>query len=349
MPDIDSSKPILVTGASGYIASWIVKELLDTGHTVHGTVRSLQDPMKTAHLRELAADARGRLELFEADLLEEGSFQPAMEGCELVIHTASPFRRKVGDPQIELVDPAVRGTRNVLNTVNATPSVKKVALTSSAVAIYGDADELRAMEKNTFTEADWNLTSDLRHKPYSYSKTAAEKAAWRIQESQDRWEMAVLNPAFVLGPSLSARTDGVSTDFMLSFLRGQFKSGVPDLYLGMVDVRDVARAHIRAGFIPEARGRFILCRETRGMIDLAAMLKDLYGVRYPLPKRTIPKWLAYLIGPANGLSRRTVKHDIGYYFELDNSRSIDLLGIEYRPLRETLKDQVDQLEQMRLV
>nr|GMD64740.1 cinnamoyl-CoA reductase 1-like [Ipomoea batatas] len=127
-------KTVCVTGASGYIASWIVKFLLQRGYIVKATVRYPDDPKKTEHLLSLEG-AKERLHLFKADLLEEGSFDSVVEGCEGVFHTASPFFHNVTDPQAELIDPAVKGTLNVLGSCAKTPSVQKVVVTSSIAAV----------------------------------------------------------------------------------------------------------------------------------------------------------------------------------------------------------------------
>ncbi len=117
MKTIDKSKPVLVTGATGYLASWIVKQLLDEGYPVHATVRNKQQTKKYEYLLQLASESKGKLAIFEADLLNEGSFKEAMQNCELVIHTASPFKISgIKDAQKELVEPALKGTQNVLNT-----------------------------------------------------------------------------------------------------------------------------------------------------------------------------------------------------------------------------------------
>ncbi|KAL2942061.1 Tetraketide alpha-pyrone reductase 1 [Bienertia sinuspersici] len=124
-------KVVCVDGASGYIASWLVKLLLNRGYTVKATVR---DPKKVDHLRSLEG-AKERLHLLPANLLEEGSFDAAVEGCEGVFHTASPFYHDVKDPQVELLDPAVKGTNNVLNACAKFSSIKRVVLTSSMAAV----------------------------------------------------------------------------------------------------------------------------------------------------------------------------------------------------------------------
>ncbi len=158
--NIDKSTPVLVTGGNGYIASWLTKYLLEQGINVRATVRDPSNEKKVGHLKKIAENTRGRLTLFQADLLKEGSFNDAMRGCELVFHTASPFViRGIKDPQKELVDPAVKGTRNVLEAANRIESVKRVVLTSSVVAIYGDAVDMQQTKNGIFTEEHWNTTS----------------------------------------------------------------------------------------------------------------------------------------------------------------------------------------------
>lgn len=340
---IDKERPVLVTGGSGYIASWVVKQLLEQGYKVNATVRNKSKIAKVDHLLKLQKQFPGKLELYEADLLKEGSFAEAMKDCALVIHMASPFKVNVKDPQKELVDPALKGTRNILQTVNNTSTVKRVVLTSSVVAIYGDASDIEQTENGVFTEAYWNTTSSLKHQPYSYSKTLAEKEAWKFEGEQQRWDLVVINPSFVMGPSLSDRTDGESTDFMIQLLSGTFKSGAPYLAFGFVDVRDVAAAHILAGTKESASGRHITCARTKTMLDAATILRREFGDKYKLPSRQLPKFLMYLVGPFVGFSWKFVRNNVGIPMKFDNSYSKKDLGLVYRDLSETFKDQVEQL------
>ncbi|KAL6327722.1 hypothetical protein AAG906_024691 [Vitis piasezkii] len=127
-------KVVCVTGASGYIASWLVKLLLQRGYTVKATVRDPNDPKKTEHLLALEG-AKERLHLFEANLLEEGSFDSVVDGCDGVFHTASPVVMIVDDPQAQLIDPALKGTMNVLGSCAKAPSVKRVVVTSSMASV----------------------------------------------------------------------------------------------------------------------------------------------------------------------------------------------------------------------
>jgi len=347
---IDSSKPILVTGAGGYIASWIIEYLLEKGYRVRGTVRSLAQNERLSHLESMAKQHEGRLELFEADLLRHGDFQKAMDGCELVFHTASPFKVSgVKDPQRELIDPALEGTRNVFLSVEETPSVKRVVLTSSVAAIFGDAREIEDQPNQIFTEDAWNLSSNLLHQPYPFSKTLAEKEAWNMASQQMRWDLVVMNPAFVLGPSRSRRTDSTSTGFVRSLLNGAFKSGTAALYFGVVDVRDVAQAHILAGFTPATAGRHILCNETLSMLEMAKMLNEAYPGRFALPSKEMPKWLLWLMAPKIGFTRKYIRDNVGFKPMFDNRKAIEQFNLRYRPVRETLLDQAAQLLQDGLI
>lgn len=134
--------PVAVTGASGFIGSWVVKQLLDQGVTVHATVRSLQQKDRVAHLEEMGSKGAGTLKLFEADLRDSGGFAAAFASCKAVMHMASPFRiQGVKNAEQELIGPAVNGTRNVLQAVSACSAVERVVLTSSVAAIHGDSTE----------------------------------------------------------------------------------------------------------------------------------------------------------------------------------------------------------------
>ncbi|BDS09664.1 SDR family oxidoreductase [Aureispira anguillae] len=341
---IDKNTPVLVTGGSGYIASWVVKKLLEQGYLVNATVRNKSKIEKVDHLLKLQTEFPQRLKLYEADLLKKGSFEKAMEGCELVIHMASPFKINVKDAQKELVDPALEGTRNILNQVNATPSVKRVVLTSSVVAIYGDAADAVLTKNGIFTEEYWNTSSSLKHQPYSYSKTLAEQEAWKLQKAQQRWDLVVINPSFVMGPSLSNRKDGESTDFMIQMLSGNFKTGVPNMTFGLVDVRDVAEAHILAGTKASASGRHITCNRSHTMLEIAKILKQEFGTKFKLPSSELPKFLLYIVGPLmGGLSWKFISGNVGFPLNFDNSYSQKDLGLTYRKIAETLKDHADQL------
>ncbi|CDO29781.1 SDR family oxidoreductase [Mycolicibacterium porcinum] len=341
---IDPDAPVLVTGANGYIGSWIVRALLEAGHTVHGTVRNPEKASGLEHLHKLTADHPGRLKLFKADLLEPGSFDEAMAGCELVMHTASPFLLSgYTDAQEALIRPALEGTRNVLDAVNRTESVKRVVLTSSVVAIYGDARESRDVPGGVFTDEHWNTTSSTDHQPYPYSKTVAEQEAWKYQKAQDRWDMVTIHPGLVLGPALTSASDSASLSTMKQFTDGTLLAGAPALTMGVVDVRDVAEAHVRAGYTPEAHGRYIVNADSLTLLEIGKILRRRFGPFYPIPRMTAPKVVVKAIAPLAGLTREFVERNIGYPLVFDNSRSRDELGLSYRPAAQTITDHFQQM------
>lgn len=288
--EINRNKPVLVTGGNGYIASWLVRYLLEEGIDVHATVRNPDDDKKVGHLRRIAQNTPGRLTLFKADLLDESAFDAPIASCELVFHTASPFLLGgITDPQRQLVDPAVKGTQNVLNSVGRTPQVKRVVLTSSVAAVHGDNIDIQRTVKGIFTEADWNTTSSLTHQAYSYSKTLAERAAWDMAGAQERWDLVVINPAVVVGPSLTSASDSGTFELMNRYVNGSLRMGAPALSFGFVDVRDVATAHLKAGFIPGAHGRHLTVSETFSLLELSRILQKHFGRRYPFPRSESPK------------------------------------------------------------
>ncbi|BBX32403.1 cinnamyl-alcohol dehydrogenase [Mycolicibacterium mageritense DSM 44476 = CIP 104973] len=344
MTTIDPAAPVFVTGASGYIGSWIVRYLLEAGYTVHGTVRNPQKATGLEHLHKLSADHPGRLKLFKADLLEPGSFDEAMAGCELVMHTASPFLLSgYTDAQEALVRPALEGTRNVLDAVNRTQTVKRVVLTSSVVAIYGDTCESRDVPGGVFTDEHWNTTSSVEHQPYSYSKTVAEQEAWRYQKAQDRWDLVTIHPGLVLGPSLTSASDSASLSTMKQFTDGTLLAGAPALTMGVVDVREVADAHLRAGFTPEAHGRYIVNADSLTLLQIGKILRRKFGPLYPFPWTTTPKIVVKAIAPVAGLTRKFVDRNVGYPLVFDNHRSRDELGLVYRPVEQTVTDHFRQM------
>ena len=337
---------LLVTGAAGYLGSWIVKTLLDEGHEVHGSVRDLNDPGKTRHLLALARQHPGRLHLFEADLLRPGSFDGAAAQCEIILHSASPYRLQGWvDAQKELIEPALHGTEEVLQAAARNPGVRRVVLTSSIVACSASHAETRQRHGGVLDEEAWNDSSQLAIDPYALSKTLAERRAWALAGPPSHWDLVTLNPGAIFGPSLSQRVDAESVSMMRQFATGQFRSGVPDLQLGIVDVRDVAQAHVRAALQPQAQGRHVLVAEPRTLLELGRALAALApDLSQGLPRRTLPRWLIWLLGPLVGLSRHFVRDNVGLRTQYVNAKSQRTLGLRYRPVEETLADHLRQLQ-----
>jgi nucleoside-diphosphate-sugar epimerase len=300
---------------------------------------------KVAHLLAMGAAGLGRLTLFKADLLQDGSFDAAAEGCSVILHTASPFVTAVRDPQRDLVDPAVMGTRNVLDAANRTPSVERVVLTSSCAALYGDAADTTRAPEGHLTEAVWNTTSSLTHNAYSFSKTLAEQAAWAMAKAQDRWRLVVVNPALIIGPALNPDPTSEVFDLVRQIVDGRMRMGAPDLELGVVDVRDVAEAHLRAAFLPQANGRNIVFERSASILDMADTLRASGDGKLRLPRRKLPSWLVNLVGPlaTPQLSRAWFSQNHGHPWRASNAKAMGELGLTFRPVDAALREMVAQM------
>ena len=336
---------VFVSGVSGYLASWIVACLLRDGHTVQGTVRCLDDAAKLRHLHNLARIHPGRLELFEADLSEAGSFDKAMQGCSVVIHTASPrFPARPGNVQDALLQPALEGMLNVLGSVKRTPTVRRVVLTSSIGTLYTDARELTGVPDCMVREDGCNTNRDPRYDSHVYAKMVAERAARKAQRQQRHWDLVTMHPGVMFGPALSRRTDTASVRIMLRFLRGMFRIGVPQLTLGFVDVRDAAEAHVRAALLPHAGGRYIVVGEALRMLEMAKLMRvKAFGLKDRRPRREMSRLAASFLAPLYGLQRKYVLRNAGHLVRYDNVRSRNELGLVYRSPAETLHDHISQL------
>ena len=387
-------QPVLVTGCDGYVGGVLVRLLLQLGFTVHGTyynddndndnnnsssnrnnktISSMPKQHQLHYLLELP-NAKQRLHLFPADLLvADNSFYQAMQGCGIVFHTASPFVMKHGlNVPKTLIEPAVQGTRHVLQTATATPTVRRVVLTSSIGAMYADAVETTRTTRtrttiddnddhhmmNGINESAWNRSSTIQHQPYFLSKTMAEQAAWVLAGSQTQWTMVTMNPAMILGPGLIYHAQSESYKTICEKLsKAHFSTwfGVPDFAMPIVDVRDVAAAHVLAAAAAvndtdettKIKGRFILSATNSSIGQIAGLLRKHFP-NYPLPlwsKSLVPKWVAFLATPLlrQGMDRWTVWYNLNTSVHVDNTKSRQVLQLQYRPLEETLCDMYQQL------
>ena len=338
-----STEIVLVTGGTGFVASHLVSQLLDRGYTVRASVRSLANEAKTGPLRRLGAggDVRGRLELFEADLLKPGSFDAAADGCAYVFHVASPFLlpEQIKHTGSDVIRPAVEGTRNVIAAVERAPSVRRLVLTSTVGAIFGDYIDVLGMENQTLSERYFNTTSTPENNPYHYAKTVAEQEAWKLAESQDRWSLVTVNPGLILGPSLVPASDSGSLFLMNELMAGYFFYGAPGFSFTFADVRDVAAAHVTAAENPDASGRYILARpEMVSMHEMARIIRSEHPGRVLIPRHRVPDSAVRVLGPRFGLTPDYIAKHLGIRFAVDNRRSVAELGVAYRPVRQTMLD-----------
>lgn len=309
---MDLSKPVLVTGATGYVAGVLIEKLLDAGLTVHCTVRNLEKKGPLGHV------PHKRLRFFQADLLKERSFDSAMDNCAVVFHTASPVNLDAypQNPWEETVQPAVFGTRNVLKTASRTPSVHTVVLTSSIGAIYSDnwdTHVLQPASNNVF-----NQTASLNYHAYFYSKTQAELTAWVIAGSQTQWRLKVVNPGMVLGPGVVWPANSETCDMFRQVADGRMALGAPSLHLPLVDVRDVADAHLEIAFSADSPPRWLLVNQVVSIMELGKVV----GKNFPwiwVPRWTVPMWVVWLLAPflPVPLRRRTVYRNFGVVPKID--------------------------------
>ncbi|KAJ4833700.1 hypothetical protein Tsubulata_044260 [Turnera subulata] len=312
----EGKKVVCVTGASGYIASWLIKHLLQRGYTVKATVRDPSDPKKIENL--LALDgAKERLQFLKANLLEEGSFDAVVEGCEGVFHTASPVIHSPTDPQAEVIDPAVKGTLNVLKSCARNHSIKRVILTSSTSAVTYDGRDHTpdmVMDESFYSDPVFCRQQKLW---YPLAKTLAEKAARNFAE-ENGLDLVIINPGFVIGPLLQPNLSSVG--MILNLVGAQ---AYLDAYYRSVDVRDVADVHIQAFETPSARGRYCLVADVTHFSDVVKIIGKQFPTLHLPEKSEAPKTLF----PKSKVSKEKVK----------------TLGINFIPLEVTLRDTVESL------
>ncbi len=334
-------KTVCVTGASGFVGSQIVVDLLERGYEVRATVRDPSNLEKYGFLKELPGADEG-LTLHRGQLLEEGCFDEVMEGCDYCIHTASPYVLDVKDPQADLVEPAVKGTENVLGSAHQA-GVKRVIVTSSMAAVTDEPDPDKVL-----TEDDWNEKSSLKRNPYYFSKAEAERAAWRLAEERDGLDVVVINPYLVIGPSVTPSLN-TSNEIFVDLMSGEYP-GIISLTWGIVDVRDVSLAHLEAMERDDAEGRFLCVAERMTMEEVVELLnKEGYDEAYSLPSFNLAspigdfatRIFSYFQPAGTGSYLRT---HLGKVPSFDNAKSRDVLGLDYRPVEETILATVKDLE-----
>jgi len=315
---------IFLTGASGFIAKHILRELLERGHAVRASVRS-----ETRQAEVAALFPGADLDFARLDLERDAGWAEAMQGCDALIHTASPFpMRDPRDPQ-DLIRPAVEGTRRALDAAIAA-GIGRVVLTSSVAAIYKDAAKPPAAPSD---EANWTRPDAPFVTAYEASKTLAERAAWDIAAATPGLALTVVNPGFVVGPPMDARF-GTSLDLVARIMAGSDPLA-PPLTLPVVDVRDVARMHVDALDLEAAAGaRFAAVAETMSFADMARVLRAWDPSLRPAT-RVAPTWLLRVL--ALGLPEmRTVVKGLGRNMHVSGARAAETFGLAFIPGRDAL-------------
>lgn len=326
---------VLVTGASGYIAGYCVRELLEHGYAVRGTVRSLAARDKVAHLRVLAEQTGGTLELVEADLADDEGWAAAVAGCTHVMHVASPNPPNVPKHEDELIRPAVEGTLRVLRACADSGTVRRVVLTSSIAAVTMGHDQ---DSDTVYTEEDWS-NPDLCP-AYAKSKTLAERAAWDFVAAlpaQRRIELSAINPGFVIGP-LQRPEVGTSVEGVRKLLDREVP-GSPRIGFAPVDVRDVAILHRLAMQRPEAAGNRYLCAGDHMWVqEMAKILAEEFNPEgFRVPTGRLPYWVMWAFARFDQTTRMALDF-VGRQELVTADKAVRELGWSMRPIRESIVD-----------
>lgn len=319
---------VLVTGGTGYLAGWTIIRLLEEGYTVRTTVRSIQRAQGLRSRLSRYTSGLDRLTLHEADLLDDAGWASALEDVDYVLHQASPMSGKA------VIQAAREGTTRVLKA-SAVAGVKRVVMTSSGLAASrpspGSLAPGQAIDERFWTDVHQRGVGD-----YMRAKTLAEQDAWAFVRSAGvELELVTILPGFMQGPAL-AGTYSDSVGVVASMLNGKMPA-VPDIGLGIVDIRDVVDLHLLAMCSPNAAGqRFIACGDFLWFRDIAAILKDGFGDRAAkVSVRRMPDWLVKLLGFFNSRIAGMVP-ELGNVAKLSSEKALRALGWAPRPAIESI-------------
>jgi len=280
---------VVVTGASGYIGSHIVANLLSRGMRVRATVRDLDDPERVDHLKSLEISDGGSIEIVEMDLFDSDSVELAISGCSDLIHTAATVIVRARDPQTKIVDPSVIGTKNVISAIEKSGTVERFVHTSSTAAIRPMDWE----DGTILTTESWANDATLENNPYGLAKVSAEKIVrdWHASlEEGERPRLVTIHPCMVFGPPLSPRHLRGSLAILMAMVRRKVPLNLP-MQINIVDVRDVAEAHVRALRGGKDEGRYLTVSGEMMMSDIAKALKIAHPERKWITWEA-PYWLA---------------------------------------------------------
>ena len=331
---------VLVTGATGYIGLHCIHQLLNQGYAVNGSIRSPERKEEIFEALKNHNTPTENLNLFTFNLTEDDGWDEGMEGCDYLLHVASPIALENHDEDF-FVKPAVAGVKRAFKFAKKY-NVKKVVLTSSVAAIFDTLEE-----KTYYDETDWSDPENPSISHYSKSKTLAERAAWDFVKNEDNpFELAVINPALVIGPSLSGDL-GESNKAIAMVATGKMPVAVP-LQFGYVDVRDVATAHVLAMQNSNSNGeRFALAEKDLWYKDVAKVLRD--NGFDKAPTFNVPVWLAKILANFSKELKITLPY-LGRVRSVKNtSKAKDILGWNPRPAEQSIIDIAEQIKEMGLI
>ena len=328
---------VLVTGASGFIAEHCIIELLKNGYSVKGSLRSMNREQEVRDAIKTGASDEN-LEFCKLDLLEDDGWEDAMWDCDYLMHVASPFVIEDPKDENELIKPAKEGTLRALNAAKKA-GIKRVVLTSSVAAVNSH------MMSGTSDHTTWTDINSKYVTPYQKSKTIAEKAAWDFynnQDSNNRIELAVINPGGVMGPQLGNDLGGASTQIVSQLISGKFPM-IPALSFPFIDVRDVAILHLKAMTTPDADGKRFIAAHSKPtwMYEVAEVLSAAGYEKIKLKKA--PSFMLKLIGLFDNKTKSLVPM-LDKYVPCDNSQTVKVLNWEPMPWEQAFIEHAKSIE-----
>jgi len=334
-------KKVLVTGISGFVGQHCAAELLKKGYAVRGSVRTLAKTDEVVNGIKKEIDPKGNLEFCELDLMKDAGWDKAMEGCDFVLHIASPFVVKVPKDENELIKPAVDGTLRALKAAKKA-GIKRVVLTSSTAAMSGGKKGLIKLNEDSWTDVNAkNVTA------YFKSKTLAEKSAWDFIKNQTgdaKLELVVVNPGPIYGPTLTGNLATEAMDFFKKLITGKVPM-LPKAYSVMSDVRDVAAIHVAALENEKANGkRFIVTTEKPHAIQEIAQILKSNGydkVSTKLAPTFLLKFMANFNDEAKGMLPF-----IGNTIEADVANTMKTFNWKPMPFEKTVIDTAKSVEKV---
>jgi dihydroflavonol-4-reductase len=327
------SETVLVTGGTGYVAGWCIAELLERGFDVRTTVRDAGRAERVRRAVGSVSDRADELEFAVADLTSDGGWKEAADGCDYVLHVASPLGVDASKDVRAMLVPARDGTIRVLRAA-AAAGVRRVVMTSAA----NTASPSSYATDGVTDETLWTDLDTPGLPAYRRSKTAAEKAAWDFMADYDGlMTLATVLPGAVFGPVLSSDASG-SVQIIARLVSGAMR-GTPRIGLEVVDVRDLADVHVRAMTAPEAAGqRFLATGEFQWMHDIALALRDGLGEEgRKVPTRQLPDFVVRVAALFDS-SLREIMPALGRRARHSTAKAHDLLGWTPRPAKVTVVD-----------
>jgi dihydroflavonol-4-reductase len=325
------SERVLLTGITGYIGEHCAIELIKQGYEVVGTVRSL-NKAETTRQSISKFVSTDRLSFVKADLLSDDGWSEAMKGCTYVLHVASPFYMKEPKNEMEIITPAIEGTKRVVQEAKKA-NIKRLVLTSSIVAMVSGKPTGK-YGVDSWSDCNLNIGA------YSKSKTLAELEAWK-ELKNSHVELTVINPGGVFGPSIGAKAEAQNIKMISDIISGKIPM-IPDVAMGMIDVRDVAKLHVHALKANGAAGKRFIAASAEP-IEMATVMQILKNAGHDkVPSLKAPSFMLKFMSLFDSEAKGMVPY-LGKKASFDNQATFDLLDWKPTPIETSIKEMAEAL------